>query len=76
VRVALLVDAFVDAVDPAEAQRFVYRLLVTDARLPRGLLVEADEQFALARVVRREPTAELRRGLELHGLHIAALTWS
>src|SRR6185436_6500383 len=69
VRVALVVDAFLDAVDPAETQRFVDRLLVADARLPGGLLVEADQQLTLARVVRGEPAAELRRSLEVRSFH-------
>src|SRR5262249_59622368 len=63
-RVAVLVDAPPDPVDPADAQRFIDRFGPGDARLPRAFLVEADEQLVGAGMVLHEPRAKVGRRLE------------
>jgi hypothetical protein len=60
VRVAILVDALLDTVDPAVAQRFVDRFLVGEPALAGRLLVEPDPQLPRARTVAREPLAKVR----------------
>src|SRR5438105_385069 len=53
-----------DTVDPAEAQGLVHRLGPSQRRLACALLVEADEELALALVVFVEPGPELITGGE------------
>src|SRR5437588_3069488 len=70
--VALVAEAPPDAVDPAEAERLVDRLGPGHTRPARRLLVEADEELALVRVMRLEPGAELLGSGEEGRLHVAA----
>jgi hypothetical protein len=51
-RVALLVDAAADPVDPPEAQRLVDGFGPGEARLARAPLEESDDQLGLLAVVR------------------------
>ncbi|MCK7506037.1 MAG: hypothetical protein MZV70_19495 [Desulfobacterales bacterium] len=56
--VAGVVHAADQAVDPAEAERLVQRLLVDHAAAAGVLLVEPDPELGARSVVRREPASE------------------
>src|SRR5262249_62013266 len=66
---ALLVEALPDAVNPPAAERFVERLLVSEAALAGRLLVEADPQLARRAAVRLEPRTKVSRRREISNLH-------
>src|SRR5207245_4016201 len=68
-RVAPVVDAAADPVDPPEAERFVDRLRPGDARAARVALVETNQQLAGAAMIAREPRAKVGRGGEEAGFH-------
>ena len=68
-----LVHAADHAVDPAEAQRLVQRLLVDHAAAAGVPLVEPDPEFGARRVMGLEPAAERRRRLEERGCHRSIL---
>jgi len=68
-RVAPVVDAAADPVDPPEAERFVDRLRPGDARTARVALVETNQQLAGAAMIAREPRAKVGRGGEEAGFH-------
>src|SRR5689334_18182662 len=69
-RVAVLVVAAADAVDPAEAQGHVDRLRPGHARLAAAALLEADRELRGRLVVALQPGGELaRRGEELRRRH-------
>src|SRR3954454_7899217 len=50
-----VVDAPPHAVDPAEAERLIDRLRPSDGRLPRVLLVKADQELGSRGMVLRQP---------------------
>src|SRR5215216_4351614 len=70
VRVAVVVDAPPDAIDPPEAERLVERLLIGDRRFARVFLVEPDQQLGRLVVMRCVPLAELVGGGEIDGVHM------
>src|SRR5262249_6294786 len=63
-RVALVVYAPADPVDPAEAKSLVHRLGPREALSARVLLVEADQELGVRGVMLLEPRAEVRRAPE------------
>src|SRR6266540_1126764 len=69
VRVAHVIDAAPDAVDPPEREGLVDGLGPGDARYARALLVEPDEELLGRRMVLLQPCAELRRCGEEPGSH-------
>src|SRR5438270_12343900 len=56
-RVLFLVDPLDDAVDPAEAQRLLDRVVVRDPGLAGVLLVEDEPDLGLGLAMGREPSA-------------------
>src|SRR5690606_17018297 len=65
---ALVVEALPDAVDPAPAQRGVYRLLGRYRPEARAHLVDLDPQLVGRGVVRAQPRVERLEALELADL--------
>src|SRR5688500_6718402 len=63
-RVAVLVQALADAVDPADAEGLVHGLRPGDAGLARSPLVVPDPQLLRGRGVLFEPAPKIGRGLE------------
>src|SRR5205823_8638249 len=62
--VALFIDRFSKAVDPAEAKSFIDRLGPGDAGLAGILFVEANPEFFRSRMISCEPFAESCGGFE------------
>src|SRR6185436_6395912 len=63
--ISSLVHALAHAVDPAEAERFVERFPVRDARLARALVEEADPDLGRGVVVLLQPGAQLGGAAEV-----------
>jgi len=68
-RVALVIQALADTVDPAEAQGCVHRLGPGDARRARAALVEAHQQLRGAAVMPTQPGTKRGRSAEEFRLH-------
>jgi hypothetical protein len=74
-RVTLIINAAFHAVDPAEAEEFIQRLLIGRAALAGVLLVESKQQLRGRGVVLGQPAAQIGGGLEMgdfHGLRVLA----
>src|SRR5438874_4703775 len=71
VRIADLIDAQADSVDPTKAKLLVHEFLPRDTRLPRTSLVKADEQLCCRCMVSLEPLAQLPGGGKEDWLHLA-----
>src|SRR5579884_703636 len=65
----LLVQAFLHAVDPAEAERFLHRLFIFDARFAGAFLVVHEPDFGFRRAVLFEPCAPLSAVLRVERFH-------
>ncbi|HVT58627.1 MAG TPA: hypothetical protein VHR45_09515 [Thermoanaerobaculia bacterium] len=70
-RVTVVVEAPHDAVDPAEADRFLDGVLVGDPRLAGVLLVEDEPDLEVGVVMAREPGPPLRAAGDVQQIQIA-----
>src|SRR5437868_5751773 len=68
-RVARSIPSFAHPVDPAEAERFVERLRIGQARFARRFIIKAEEQLRRIRMVPFQPGAKLARCGEKSRLH-------
>src|SRR5437762_6878379 len=66
--IAVAIDRFQDAVDPAVAQRLLHRVVVRDTRLAAVLLVIDQPDLGRRLVVAREPRPPLAAILRVEGL--------
>src|SRR5713101_3288185 len=66
--IGLIINALDRAIDPTKAQRLFYRLLVTNARFSRGLLVIDQPDFLVVAMVLCQPFAPLISSRDKQGL--------